>query len=44
MKPETRELVRYRLRRAYETLEEAKILLRQGKLEGAANRVYYGMF
>ena len=41
---ERRELVLYRLTRAKETLDEAKILLDSNKLPGAVNRIYYAMF
>ena len=36
--------VRYRLQRAKQTLEEARVLLDAGMLPGAVNRVYYAMF
>lgn len=39
-----RELVRYRLSRAKETLEEAKVMLDSGHLYGTANRIYYACF
>jgi Uncharacterized conserved protein related to C-terminal domain of eukaryotic chaperone, SACSIN len=41
---ERAELVRYRLQRAGETLDEAEILLKAGKLPGAVNRIYYSVF
>lgn len=41
---ERAELVRYRLQRAGETLDEAEILLKAGKLPGAVNRIYYAVF
>jgi uncharacterized protein len=39
-----RELVRYRMERALETLQEARLMLEGGHLHGAANRVYYACF
>ena len=44
MKEEIAALVQYRLQEATESLEEAEILLREGKTRGAMNRVYYAMF
>jgi uncharacterized protein (UPF0332 family) len=41
---ERAELVRHRLQRAGETLDEAEILLKADKLPGAVNRIYYGVF
>ena len=41
---ERAELVRHRLRRAGETLDEAEILLKADKLPGAINRIYYAVF
>jgi uncharacterized protein (UPF0332 family) len=38
------DLIRYKLRRAGETLEEAKIMLQSSHLFGAANRIYYACF
>jgi uncharacterized protein (UPF0332 family) len=37
-------LIAYRLQEAKEAREEAAILLHNGKLRGATNRVYYAMF
>jgi uncharacterized protein (UPF0332 family) len=37
-------LIAYRLQEAKEAREEAEILLHNGKLRGATNRVYYAMF
>ncbi len=37
-------LIKYRLEEASESLEEAEILLKENKLRGAMNRVYYSMF
>jgi uncharacterized protein len=39
-----RDLVRYRMERAFETLEEARVMLQSGHLYGAANRIYYACF
>ena len=44
MKKEISALIQYRIKEAFETLEEAQILLKEGKTKGAMNRVYYGMF
>lgn len=41
---ERAELVRHRLRRAEETLDEADLLLKADKLPGAVNRVYYAVY
>lgn len=38
MTGDTAELVRYRLARATETLDEARLLLEHGKLYGCVNR------
>lgn len=44
MKKEMSELIHYRIKEAFETLEEAQILLKEDKTRGAMNRIYYGMF
>jgi uncharacterized protein (UPF0332 family) len=45
MKPEQlRDLVRYRMEQASETLSEAAILRDAGAYRGAVNRAYYAMF
>lgn len=44
MNEATRELIRYRLAEARETLSDAQDLLRKGSLRSAANRTYYAMF
>ena len=44
MKEETRTLVIYRLERARESLEEAKILLERGYANTYVNRLYYACF
>lgn len=41
---EKREIIKYRLSRAEETLKEANILLSANALAGAVNRAYYAMF
>ncbi len=38
------DLIRYRLNRAKETLQEAQIMADSGHLYGAANRIYYACF
>ena len=44
MKPETAELVRYRLARAHESLAEARLLLANDHVRTAVNRTYYACF
>jgi len=44
MNEETRELIRYRLAEARETLSDSEDLLRKGSVRSAANRTYYAMF
>ena len=44
MKKETRTLIAYRLERAQESLEEAKILLERGYGNTFVNRLYYACF
>lgn len=44
MKEETRTLIFYRLERAYESLDEAKILLERGHANTFVNRLYYACF
>ena len=39
-----KELIRYKLDRARETLDEAGVMLDSGHIHGAANRVYYACF
>lgn len=39
-----RELARYRMDRAFETLQEARLMVTGGHLHGAANRIYYACF
>jgi uncharacterized protein (UPF0332 family) len=39
-----KELVNYRLEQAYESLQSAEILLKNGKYRPAVNRSYYAMF
>ncbi len=38
------DLIKYKLERSAETLEEAKLMLQSSHLFGAANRVYYACF
>lgn len=44
MTPEQIELIRYRTARSHEALEEARLLLTNGHLHTAANRIYYACF
>jgi len=44
MKPEDQAYVRYRLAQARETLTAAQLLLDNGLLRSAVNRVYYSCF
>jgi len=45
LNPEERnQLIQYRIRQAEETIEEAELLIDNGKLRAALNRIYYGMF
>ena len=44
MKQDRDTIARYRLERAFETLEEAKLLFDGKKYVGAINRIYYAMF
>ncbi len=44
METEIKELVNYRINRAFETLEVAKMLLADGKYKDANNRSYYAVF
>jgi uncharacterized protein (UPF0332 family) len=39
-----KELAHYRLARAHETIEDARLLLERGRLPAAANRIYYATF
>jgi uncharacterized protein len=41
---ETRELIKYRIERSLETLDDAKILFENKKLFSSVNRIYYSMF
>jgi uncharacterized protein (UPF0332 family) len=38
------DLIRYRMERAAETLQEARVMFESGHLHGAANRIYYACF
>jgi len=44
MKEERTALVRYRLGKARESVEDAWLLARESRWSGALNRVYYAMF
>jgi uncharacterized protein (UPF0332 family) len=44
MTQEERSLIKYRIERAYETLDEAKILFDAGKINAYVNRLYYACF
>jgi uncharacterized protein (UPF0332 family) len=44
MSPELKDLIRYRLDRARETLEEARLMLENQHLFAAMNRCYYSAF
>ena len=44
MTPEERELLRYRLQRAQEALDEAALLHEKGHLNACVNRLYYACF
>ena len=44
MTSDQKDLVRYRMERAIETLQEARLMLEHGHLHGAANRIYYACF
>lgn len=44
MTDESKALVRYRLERAYETLDEAKVLFDAGHINAYVNRLYYACF
>jgi uncharacterized protein (UPF0332 family) len=44
MTDESKALVRYRLERAYETLDEAKVLFEAGHINTYVNRLYYACF
>jgi uncharacterized protein (UPF0332 family) len=44
LKQPQRDLADYRMARARESIEDARLLLDQGRLPAAANRIYYAMF
>ncbi len=44
MNPETGDLVKYRLSRAEEALEEAEVLYKSNHLNASVNRLYYACF
>ena len=39
-----KDLICYRMKRASETLEEARLMFESGHFYGAANRIYYACF
>lgn len=41
---ERKELIRYRLQEATETIADVKLLIENDRLRAAVNRIYYGMF
>ena len=38
------ELIRYRISQAEETISDVELLIENGRLRSAVNRIYYGMF
>jgi len=44
MTKEERSLIKYRMERAYETLDEAKIMFDAGRINTYVNRLYYACF
>ena len=44
MTPEETELVRFRVSRAHETLDEARLMVANGHLHASVNRIYYACF
>ena len=44
MRGQRRELVQYRIKRAYDTLEDARILLKAERWNACINRLYYACF
>lgn len=44
MNPEMTALIHYRLDRAHESIEEAKLLLENGHFHSSVNRLYYACF
>lgn len=44
MKSELAELIKYRLKKSGETLNDAKIMLERASLSSTLNRIYYAMF
>jgi uncharacterized protein (UPF0332 family) len=37
-------LIQYRIEEAEETIEDVRLLIENGRLRAAVNRIYYGMF
>ncbi|MFC2126691.1 HEPN domain-containing protein [Bacteroidota bacterium] len=44
MKYSKKDLIDYRIKRAYESVEEAKLLAKEGHWNSVANRLYYACF
>lgn len=44
MNEERKDLIKYRIERAKETLDDARLLFENRKLFSAVNRIYYAMF
>jgi uncharacterized protein (UPF0332 family) len=44
MRLESNDIIKYRIERAKNTLDEARILLEAGKYNATVNRVYYACF
>lgn len=44
MKNEREEYIRYRIRRAWDTYDDAKILAEKGKWNSSINRLYYSAY
>ncbi len=44
MKEETESYIRYRIERAWDTLDDARILATNGKWNSAINRLYYAAY
>ena len=44
MKNELADLIKYRLEKSKETLQDARVLFEKASLSSAVNRIYYAMF
>lgn len=44
MKRELADLIKYRLEKSKETLQDAKIMFEKASLNSTVNRIYYAMF